>query len=146
IYDLRGLIEGYLIERAVPAIDESALRELHELEAEMQEEDDHARWLELNARFHRLLYEPSGAETTLEIVDQLRARGERYIRLWSRGSGVHRPVEVSREHREILRLVARRDGAAARAAIEQHIAHTRDELIAQSRANARADGDGSAAA
>jgi len=135
IYDLRALIEGYLIERAVPVIDDATLREARALEAEMRDVSDHVRWLELNARFHRMLYEPSGAETTLELVDQLRARGERYVRLWSRGSGVHRPVEVSREHREILRLVAKRDGAAARSAIEEHIAHTRDELVAQSRAN-----------
>src|SRR5947209_5883284 len=132
IYDLRALIEGYLIERAAPLIDGATLREARALEAEMRDVGDHVRWLELNARFHRMLYEPSGAETTLELVDQLRARGERYVRLWSRGSGVHRPVEVSREHREILRLVARRDAAAARRAIEEHIAHTRDDLIARS--------------
>ena len=143
IYDLRALIEGYLIERAVPLIDDTTLREARALEAEMRDIEDHVRWLELNARFHRMLYEPSGAETTLELVDQLRARGERYVRLWSRGSGIHRPVQVSREHQEILRLVEERDAAGARRAIEEHIAHTRDELVAQSRANA---GDGSSAA
>src|SRR5207244_9359026 len=98
--------------------DEETLAELRELEAELRDEDDHARWLELNARFHRLLYEPSGAQTALELVDQLRARGERYVRLWSRGSGIHRPVEVSREHQEILRLVEQRDAAGARRAGE----------------------------
>ena len=136
IYDLRALIEGYLIERAVPLIDETTLREARALEAEMRDVGDHVRWLELNARFHRMLYEPSGAETTLELVDQLRARGERYVRLWSRGSGVHRPVEVSREHREILRLVEQGDASGARRAVEEHIAHTRDDLIARSQANA----------
>jgi len=139
VYDLRALIEGFLAERATPTVDAERLRELRALEVQMREEDDHARWLELNARFHQLLYESSGAETTLELADQLRARAERYVRLWNRGAGVHRPLEVSREHQEILRLVERGDGAGARRAVEEHIRHTRDHLIAR---GAPADGQG----
>src|SRR5204862_1479248 len=43
IYDLRALIEGYLIERAVPLIDDPTLREARALEAEMREVGDHVR-------------------------------------------------------------------------------------------------------
>jgi DNA-binding GntR family transcriptional regulator len=129
IYELRGLIEGRLVERAAPAVDEALLGELWELEAEMREVFDLARTLELNARFHRLLYEPSGAVAMLELVDQLRARAERYDRLWSRGAGSRRAIEVGEEHEEILRLVARGDGAGARRAVEQHVARTRDSLV-----------------
>jgi DNA-binding GntR family transcriptional regulator len=131
LYDLRAVIEGFLVERATPNMDESRLKALRALEKKMRAEDDHAAWLELNARFHRTLYEPSGAETTLELMDQLRARGERYVRLWGRGSGgIHRPAEAGREHAEILKLVAAGDGEGARKALQQHIAHTRDTLVA----------------
>jgi DNA-binding GntR family transcriptional regulator len=141
VYDLRALLEGYLIERAVPSIDEAQLRELHALEKEMRKEDDHARWLELNARFHRMLYEPSGRETTLELIDQLRARAERYVRLWSRGSGIHRPLEAGSDHARILELVEQGDGPGAREAIERHIANTRDRVVAARRAaDTAADG------
>jgi DNA-binding GntR family transcriptional regulator len=145
VYELRALLEGFLVERAVPGIDEERLRELRTIEHEMREEDDHVRWLELNARFHRLLYEPSGRVTTLELIDQLRARAERYVRLWSRGSGIHRPVEAGSEHARILELVARGDGPGARQAIEQHVAHTRDRVVAAGRA-AGPEGDAGASA
>lgn len=131
VYDLRALIEGYLTERAVPRIDAKRLSELQRLDREMRSVEDHARWLELNARFHDLLYAASGDETALELVAQLRTRAERYVRLWSRGSGIHRPKEAGREHQQILRLVADGDGAGARRAIEEHIHHTRDRVVAQ---------------
>jgi DNA-binding GntR family transcriptional regulator len=134
IYDLRALLEGFLIERATPLIDERRLRELRALDKRMREEQDHARWLELNARFHQALYEPSGAMTTLELAEQLRGRAERYVRLWRGGAGLHRPREAGREHGEIVKLVAAGDAAGARRAIERHVAHTRDDLIARGQA------------
>jgi DNA-binding GntR family transcriptional regulator len=129
IYDLRALLEGFLIERAAPNIDAGRLDDLRALEKKMRSERDHMRWLELNARFHQMLYQPSGAQTTLELSEQLRARAERYVRLWRRGAGVHRPGEAGREHAQILKLIAAGDAAGARRAIQQHIAHTRDRLV-----------------
>lgn len=140
IYDLRALLEGHVTERAVPHVDAARIEELRALEREMHGLADHARWLELNARFHQLLYEPSGAETTLELIEQLRARAERYVRLWSRGSGLHRPEEAGREHIAILELVAAGDAAGARGAIEQHVLHTRDRVIAHGEALASSEG------
>ncbi len=131
IYDLRAMLEGFVIERAVPNLSVADLAAAARLARRMDDESDHARWLELNAAFHALLYAPSGAETTLELIEQLRARGERYVRLWSRGSGIHRPAEAGVEHAEILRLVEAGDGPAARRAIELHIGHTRERLVAQ---------------
>jgi DNA-binding GntR family transcriptional regulator len=129
VYNLRALLEGYAIELAVPRIDAASLKQARTLEREMREPIDHQQWLELNARFHRLLYEPSGATMTLELIDQLRGRAERYARLWGSGSGIHRPSEAGREHREILTLVAKGDAAGSRQAIERHIHHTRDQVV-----------------
>jgi DNA-binding GntR family transcriptional regulator len=142
IYDLRALLEGYVIERAVPNIDAALLKKLNALEKEMRGQADHARWLGLNARFHQMLYEPSGAEVTLELIEQLRARAERYVRLWSKGTGIHRPKEAGREHVEILKLVEKGDGAGARRAIEDHVRHTRDRVIQRGREEAALNGDG----
>jgi DNA-binding GntR family transcriptional regulator len=141
IYDLRALLEGYVIERALPHIDAARLEKLTELEKEMRGVADHVRWLGLNARFHQMLYEPSGAEVTLELIDQLRARAERYVRLWSKGAGVQRPKEAGREHARILKLVEQGDGAAARRAIEEHVQHTRDRVIEAGRQEAALNGD-----
>lgn len=140
-YNLRALIEGYLIEKAVPNIDAAALKDLKALEKSMRKVTDHTRWLELNAELHARLYTPSGDETALELIEQLRTRAERYVRLWSRGSGIHRPAEAGREHAEILRLVGEGDGRGARKATESHIAHTRDRVLAHGQAVAAAQGN-----
>jgi DNA-binding GntR family transcriptional regulator len=140
IYDIRALLEGYAAERAVPGLDAGRLKELRALEREMRAVDDHTRWLELNADLHRQLYEPSGAETTLELIDQLRSRAERYVRMWSRGGGVHRPVEAGREHAEILRLAGKGDAEGVRDAIVSHIRHTRDRVAATGGPNGHAGG------
>jgi DNA-binding GntR family transcriptional regulator len=134
IYDLRALLEGFLIERAVPQIEAKRLRDLRALEKQMREEQEHSRWLGLNAQFHQMLYEPSGAKTTMELAEQLRSRAERYVRLWSGGTGLHRPREAGREHAEILKLVAAGDAVGARQAIERHISHTRDAVFARGQA------------
>lgn len=141
IYDVRALLEGFTIERAVPHLSRGDLRAARVLDEQMRGDVDHARWLELNARFHRLLYAPSGAETTIELIDQLRARGERYVRLWSHGSGIHRPVEAGEEHAHIVDLCEAGDAAGARTAIERHIHHTRDRLMVRGTAVAGASPD-----
>jgi DNA-binding GntR family transcriptional regulator len=132
VYDLRALIEGHLVELATERIDAARLKELRALDKRMRTIEDHGEWLRHNAEFHRRLYEPAGVETAMEVVEQLRARGERYVRLWSGGAGLHRPIEAGREHAAVLRHVAKGDAAAARKALEQHILHTRDRLAAYS--------------
>jgi DNA-binding GntR family transcriptional regulator len=134
VYDLRAAIEGLVVERATERIDAARLKELRALEKSMRTIDDHALWLERNAEWHRRLYEPAGMETAFELIAQLRARAERYVRLWGGAAGLHRPVEAGREHAAILRRVAKRDTAGARRAVEDHIHHTRDRMITHSRA------------
>jgi DNA-binding GntR family transcriptional regulator len=142
VYDLRALIEGYLVLKALPKVDSALIAELKAIDKEMRGEDDHSRWLALNARFHDLLYTPSGDETALELVEQLRLRAERYVRLWSRGSGVQRHKEVGREHQAIIKAVAAGDAEGARSAVEEHIHHTRDRVIAQGEQLAKAGNGG----
>ncbi|MFI7616593.1 GntR family transcriptional regulator [Nonomuraea terrae] len=129
IFDLRAMVEGYLVEKATPHIDDQLIARLEELVERMHEPLDHGRWLALNAEFHQTLYEPSDAVTALELAGQMRGRAERYLRLWSAGRGVDRNAEATREHERILDYVRNRDAAAARREVEQHILHTRDEVV-----------------
>lgn len=128
VFELRALLEGYLVVRALPNIDAALLAQLRAIEDSMSVERDYVRWRELNTSFHRTLYEPSRSEMALEIVDQLRARTERYVRLWSLEFG-----DISSagpDHEEILEAVAAGDPARARGAIEHHIAEIRDRVTA----------------
>jgi DNA-binding GntR family transcriptional regulator len=128
IFDLRALTEGYLVEKAIPRLDEVVFARLFSLLERMHVPMDHDRWLSLNTEFHQTLYEPSGATTALELASQLRGRAERYLRMWSEGHGVHRTAEATREHERIVEYAENGDVVSARREVEQHILHTRDEV------------------
>jgi len=130
LYDYRALIEGYLTERATPNLTPAQIKELRAKEKAMRKVADHAKWLRLNREFHDAILDAAGDETGLELVAQLRARVERYVRMWSDGEGIHRPVEAGKEHARILDRIAAGDAAGAREAVEQHIRHTGERIVA----------------
>lgn len=129
-FELRAVVEGHLVQKATPRMTKEALKALRALDREMRKLTDHAEWLRANAEFHRGLYEPAGDETGLEVVELLRKRGERYVRLWSGGSGMHRPREAGKEHAGILAQIEKGDAEGSRRALEQHILSTRARLAA----------------
>lgn len=129
IYEVRSLLEGFLIVRAMPSIDAERMRRLRELEQKMAKTRDHAAWLKLNARFHVMLFEEADSVTARDLVDQLRLRGERYTAMWSRGLGVDRVQEAGEEHRRILDAIEKGDAKLARREAETHVLHTRDRLV-----------------
>ncbi|WP_326836347.1 GntR family transcriptional regulator [Amycolatopsis rhabdoformis] len=130
VFTLRALLEGWLVERAVPRIGQATLAAAREINERLRGEADHPAWLELNTEFHRLLFQPSDAVTGFELLEPLRQRSERYTRLWSQGNGMHRPEETCAEHDDILRLVEAGDAAGAKTASEAHVMHTCEAVIA----------------
>jgi DNA-binding GntR family transcriptional regulator len=133
VFTLRGLLEGWLVERATPLIDAEALDEARAINAEMRKQTDHATWLVYNARFHRVLNSAAHAPGAMDMLETLRTRSERYVRLWSRGRGVHRPQQTWSEHEEMIRRMAAGDSEGARLQAEEHVAHTRDAVVAVGR-------------
>lgn len=140
VFSLRALIEGWLIERAVPHIDAETIETARKINKRLREESDHPSWLELNTEFHNVLFRSSGAEEGIELLGPLRQRSERYTRLWSRGNGVHRPRQTCAEHEKILNLIAAGDAAGARAASEEHVMHTCEAVLKAGRTHREAAG------
>lgn len=138
LYDYRALIEGYLTERATPRLSAAEVKELRRKERAMRKIADHAEWLRLNSDFHDAILRAAGDHTGLELVAQLRSRVERYVRMWRDGDGIHRPVEAGREHARILDRIAAGDAEGARAAVEAHIRHTGERLVAHGESLLRA--------
>ena len=145
LYTYRALLEGYLTERAVPHLTPAQIKSLRAKEKSMRKVADHAKWLRLNSEFHHAILAAAGDETGLELVGQLKSRVERYVRMWSSGEGIHRPVEAGKEHEEILDRIAAGDAAGARAAVEAHIRHTGERLVAYGESVRRAGELGPAA-
>lgn len=133
IYDNRALIEGYLLERAVPNIPVGVVKQLRATEKTMRSEYDHQEWLRLNGEFHRTMNQYARDVTALELIDQLKSRAERYVRMWGTGGGLHRPEEAGADHVQILDLVGAGDAKGARTAVEHHIRTTGERLVAYGR-------------
>lgn len=123
IFEIRALLECFMLERAAPALSKEDLATLGELCDAMDEigTDDHPQWLELNRRFHHLLLGPAGSQVAMAIVERLVGQVERYLR---RSGGVQRAGEAGREHRQILRALSRGDVERAKDVLSKHILST----------------------
>jgi DNA-binding GntR family transcriptional regulator len=129
LYEYRALIEAHMAERAVPQLDKAEIKALKAKNKEMAGTTDHAKWLQLNAEFHDIMLSKGGDETGLELVHQLRTKAERYVRMWSKGKGVHRPKEVRREHAAIIAAIESGDASAVGETVRNHILHTGERLV-----------------
>ena len=126
IFDLRGLIEPYLVRgfaEFARADDVAALETLQQSCHEAVEAGDYPAFHRANVAFHDLLVEH---HHNFEAVKTMR-RHNAWIRALSRRS----PLTLanmrrsSEEHWEIVTAVRQGDPAAAAAAIERHIANSR---------------------
>lgn len=129
VYTLRAQLEAWLTEEAVSKISDAQLAKAGAINEQMRTENDHVEWLALNAEFHRSIYTAAERPVTLEVLEQLRLRAERYARMWGRGMGVHRPHEAGEQHDRILDRISEGDAPGAAIAIREHVEHTRDRVV-----------------
>jgi DNA-binding GntR family transcriptional regulator len=129
IYDNRAVIEGHMLTRAIPRIPADTIAALRAQEAAMPAGADVSTWLVSTREFHDTLLRFSDDQTALELVAQLRARAERYVRMWSGFGDVWQPDLAEGEHAAILRAIEDGDGARARLLLETHIRDTGRRLV-----------------
>lgn len=127
ITELRVLIEVQALEWALAAFDAPKL----ELAETILKQLDEARAVDviinLNAKFHRTLYEPASRERALALIETLRLNFERYLRLtWQETEHL---ANSQQQHREILRLCCRGDRLRAGSLLREHIWDTGKILI-----------------
>jgi DNA-binding GntR family transcriptional regulator len=127
IFEIRALLEGYLLERAAPELGTEELAELRGMCEAMDRIRKRDVWLERNSEFHHRLLAPANVPTAMAIVERLSHQVERYTR---RTGGVLRTEQAGREHREIIEALDRKAVKQAVAALSQHILSTRDAVLA----------------
>jgi DNA-binding GntR family transcriptional regulator len=139
LFEIQSLLEEYIAQRGVPRMNVKALSDLRAMVNQMKATNELEEWLRINAAFHIELNRWSGAELAIDLSQQLRLRGQRYLNLWSDGKGIDRIEDANREHGLILDLIAAGDIDGACAAIKQHVLTTRDKAIGYHRARTQAD-------
>src|SRR5215213_10054850 len=78
IYEMRILLEGDIIERAVPRMMPDHWRRIDAVHAESTRSASGPEWVEGDWAFHRALYEPAGRPRQLATIEQLRGTVARY--------------------------------------------------------------------
>ena len=122
LVDYRRVIEGGAAWLAAEQATDEQVAYLEALVSEMREIGDFDSWSERDALFHLIVADASGSRRLVEQVAAVRGEVHRLAKL---GTVPEAVVKLSdREHGEIVRAIAARQPARARAAMIRHVAST----------------------
>lgn len=120
IYTLRSMLEPYLLEQAIPKLTPAAIQTARELVIASRTCTDLNEWGKLNFQFHKALYQPADLPLTMQVLDQLLLRADRYLRM-QRYLSAEIQKESDQEHQNLLDLIEAGRGEEAMAALRKHI-------------------------
>ena len=124
---MRVLLETYLLEHAIPRITEQDLDRLNEIIAKSNHCDSEDEWAQLNLEFHLALYAPAKLSLTLQTLEQVLRRADRYSRIQRALSSTLRHSS-SQQHLEIVNQIRAHNPHGAIEALKRHIEWNCDEI------------------
>lgn len=120
LYNIRAYLEGLAINKAVPNYTKKHIKALKEcLEALRKKMPDANSFIELNNRFHTLLYEPCEWDRLLNIITQLRNLSGRYMILAH--EQIIKIANDNARHEDILEACENGDALLSEKIIRKHI-------------------------
>lgn len=131
LYLIKGTLEALAARIAVNNISEDLLNELTLLNSQMnnisrQDDKDYKKFLEINAKFHQLIYEASGNQRLIKLISLLRNQTLRYNFIFlSLLSHLEESVE---EHVEIINALKSKDEDKAEGLLKKHSETARKAL------------------
>ncbi|OCC25552.1 GntR family transcriptional regulator [Croceicoccus estronivorus] len=140
IYDLRNLIETAAIRRLVERADPKTIKRLQAMQktiARLARSGDIASLAEQAGSFYEEILDGSASRIIAETGKQLLKRVS-YLRLASM-SAPHRLEHGIAEWERIVSAIVAGDADAAASALEQHIANSRDTIVASIERQEQAD-------
>lgn len=120
LYELRILLEGYLIDRAMPNVTDETLERMRRTVDKLEESQDLAERLELRKEFYEFLYGLADRPRALTEAVTLRAAVGRYLLL--------QRVEEQGGHPGLLTYLDARDAKGAKRWIARHLTKVSREL------------------
>ena len=140
IFELRALLEPYLLRRAIRKITKAELAELRDIVQRARGMKDIGEWAGLNVEFHRTLYRAADKPVASQFLENLLIRADRYLKLQTI-SAASKITESDRQHEDMLNLIEKGDEEAAVAALREHIRWTADYAPTTLGLKARTDED-----
>jgi DNA-binding GntR family transcriptional regulator len=139
IFEMRLLLEGDMIERAVPHMSADDWRRIDAAHAESVRTAGTDDWVEGDWRLHRALYEPAGRPRQLATIEQLRATVARY---WTaRDALPSGTTDWLADHDAILAACRARASVAARRRLEDHLRRAMERVLSRMAEESRASAE-----
>jgi DNA-binding GntR family transcriptional regulator len=120
IYDLRILLEGYLLRRAVPRLNDDDIDRLEELVKVAEAAGDESARYESRMLFYNTLYGFADRPRAASMAAQLRGSVGRYL--------VIQQINEHSGHAGLVALLRRRDAIGARRWLTSHLTRLSKEL------------------
>jgi DNA-binding GntR family transcriptional regulator len=121
LYEMRILLEGYLVERAIAKFGDGDVERLESIAQQLEGSEELVDRLEARRAFYRALYAFAERPRASAVVEQLRDSVGRYLLL-------QRVDESTTGHFGLLDYVRNRDQAGAKRWLEEHHRHVSDVL------------------
>ncbi len=130
IYTIRIAIEGISSMWAAERITPEQVKELENL-VELQEfycaKNDVLQIVQLDTKFHEIIYECSGSRTLRDTLKSFHAHVKRARESSFLSAG--RTIAAVEEHREIYEAIASHNSSLAKSLTEKHITNARDNIL-----------------
>lgn len=123
IFNVRSMLEGMVVEKATEKATEKDIEYLHQLIRMISDAASEGRvedTLHYGSKFHFYLYEMSGLQYVVKILNQLNDHINRYRRFVPTGN-MERSKYSREEHQKILELIEEKDAKGAAIAMQKHI-------------------------
>jgi DNA-binding GntR family transcriptional regulator len=124
VYEMRVVLESYLLGKAMEKIDDSGLASLQTLLEELTASEESPARLDRRRDFYGVLYSFAESPRAIALVDNLRAAVGHYLLL--------QQVEETPVHSELLDFLRQRDLDGARSWLARHlnrVSETLQELV-----------------
>ncbi len=122
IYDIRYELEGLAVQLAIEEMTSKQVENLVSIVDHMKTTSNSDTYMKLNNEFHNTLNSYSNNEVLINIINQLRNKIQKYVKLYlSSQMNIER---ANIEHQEIMDAILKKDPIWARKAVEKHLATT----------------------
>lgn len=127
IFVMRVALETTALRRAIPRLTIANLGQAEEILDAIEQEQNVARWGDLNWEFHATLYAPAGLPRLMEWVETLHIHVARYLVIYL--AGMDYQTVSQEEHRKILSACRYGDLEAATEHLTHHLQSASDHLV-----------------
>jgi len=128
IYVMRIALETAVLARAIPNLTVAQLKHAEEILTAIDQEENIAKWGELNWKFHATLYSPASLPRLMDTIKALHTNIARYLVLYLAGTAYKKKSQ--KEHRAILAACRHGDTEKAVTYLEGHLRDASDQLVA----------------